>query len=216
MLMEGNPCWRTSRVGWLVVLATCGPSTPSTTTNTPSESTGSTAAKGSNMTPARCEEARDAIAARRFIAWRGLPPGCTSEALFGVPLDDSWGALPLGESHERARSRLLDLTGYYRPLAYARDGHIVAFDAMNPQLASTLQELEDSLGAPDTVLDSVFGTVPMPGAERVYAGRGITLFINPSNQVLLHVTVYAPTTADVYQQKLRPPREKRPHGPAKP
>lgn len=165
------------------------------------------------MTLASCEEVRGAIAARRFVGWRGLPARCTSEALFGVPLDDSWGALPLGASHARARSRLLDLAGYYRPLAYARDGQLVVFDAMNPQLAGSLAELEDSLGAPDAVLDWVFGNVPMPNGERVYAGRGITLFMNPENQVVIYVTVYTPTTVNAYQQKLRPPREKRPHVP---
>lgn len=167
------------------------------------------------MMAASCDEIHDAIVARRFVGWRGLPAACTSEDLFGVPLDDAWGALPLGDAHEHARSRLLELAGYYRPLAYARDGHIVAFDAMSPQLAGSVQELEDSLGAPDTVLDWTFGNVPMPRSERVYANRGITLFMNLENQVVVYVTVYPPTTVEQYQHLLRPPREKRAHGAAR-
>ena len=162
------------------------------------------------MTLGSCEEVRDAIAARRFVGWRGLPVGCKPDALFGVALDDQWGQLPLGDARDPARSRLLDLPGYYRPLAYVRDGIVVAFDAMNPELAGTVQALEDSLGPPEIVLDWVFGTVAMPRGERVYASRGITLFMNLENQKVVYVTVYAPTTSDAYQQKIRPPREKRP------
>jgi hypothetical protein len=195
-------------IGWLVAFAACGQGAPAST-NTAGGPTQAVAAKGVNEMAASCDNIREAIVARRFVGWRGLPAGCTSEALFGVPLDDTWGALPLGDAHARARSRLLELAGYYRPLAYARDGHIIAFDAMSPQLAGSLQELEDSLGAPDTVLDWVFGNVPMPRSERVYASRGITLFMNLETQAVVYVTVYAPTTVELYQQQLRPPREKR-------
>lgn len=160
------------------------------------------------MTQATCDEARDAITARRFVGWRGLPAGCTSDALFNVPLDDKWGQLPLGDSRTPARSRLLELSGYYRPLAYVRDGTVIAFDAMNPELADTVKALEDSLGAPESVLDWVHGTVAMPSGERVYASKGITLFLNLENRAVLHVTVYAPTTVDTYQKMLRPPRGK--------
>ena len=159
-----------------------------------------------------CEEVREAIAARRFVGWRGLPAGCTTEALFGVALDDSWGAMPLGDAREPARSRLLELPGYYRPLAYVREGVPVAFDAMNPQLDGDARALVDSLGPPDATLDWTFGTVAMPGSERVHARRGITLFLNPETQAVVYVTVYAPTTVEAYMQTLRPPRAKRPRG----
>jgi hypothetical protein len=188
----------------LAGLIACGPSSPSSTSGA------GDGAKGTDMTVMRCEEVREAIGARRFGDWRGLPPGCTAEELFGVPLDSSWGALPLGDGREQARSRLLELPGYYRPLAYARDGVVVAFDAMNPQLDGDPSALAESLGPPDATLDWIFGTVSMPGGEKVYAARGITLSLNPETQGVVYVTVYAPTTVESYLKRLRPPREKRP------
>jgi hypothetical protein len=190
----------------LAGLIACGPSSPSST----SGAGAGDGAKGTDMTVMRCEEVREAIGARRFADWRGLPPGCTAEELFGVPLDSSWGALPLGDGREQARSRLLELPGYYRPLAYARDGVVVAFDAMNPQLDGDPSALAESLGPPDATLDWIFGTVSMPGGEKVYAARGITLSLNPETQGVVYVTVYAPTTVESYLKRLRPPREKRP------
>jgi hypothetical protein len=191
-------------VALLAGLIACGPSSPSSTSGAGGE------AKGTDMTVMSCEEVREAIAARRFVDWRGLPPGCTAEQLFGVPLDSSWGALPLGDAREQARSRLLEIPGYYRPLAYARDGVVVAFDAMNPELDGDAPALAKSLGPPDATLDWIFGTVSMPGGEQVHAARGITLSLNPETQGVVYVTVYAPTTVETYLKRLRPPREKRP------
>jgi hypothetical protein len=164
------------------------------------------------MTTMTCEEARHAIVARHFVGWRGLPDRCAPTALFGVALDDSWGMLPLGASLEPARSRLLELAGYYRPLAYVRDDAPLAFDAMNPQLDGGWQALATDLGEPDATLDWVFGTVVMPGGERIYARRGITVFLNPETQAGVYVTLYASTSVDTYLKTLRPPREKRAHG----
>ena len=56
----------------------------------------------------------------------------------------------------------------------------------------------------------MFGTVAMPGGELVYANRGLTIFLNPENRVVVYVTAYAPTTVDEYVLRLRPAREKRP------
>jgi hypothetical protein len=50
----------------------------------------------------------------------------------------------------------------------------------------------------------------MPAGEPVFARRGLTIFLNPENQVVAYITVYVPTTADEYARRLRPPREKRP------
>ena len=157
-----------------------------------------------------CEAARKAIEARRFIGWRGLPAGCTPDALFGVSLDGQWGELPLGENFEQARSRLLDVGGYYRPMTYVRDGNVVMFDGMNPTLDDGWTRLSDSLGQPEATLDWVHGTVGMSGGERVYASRGITVFLNPENDFVIHISVYVPTTVEEYIKRLRLNREKRP------
>jgi hypothetical protein len=150
-----------------------------------------------------CADARTAIEARRLAGWTGLPAGCQPDALFGVALDESWGQLPLGAALEPTRSRLLELPGFYRPMARVRDGAVVMFEAGMPELADDLPALLASLGPPDDVADFVFRDVTMTGGERVFARRGVTLFVNPENQRVLHVALYSPTTVETYRARLR-------------
>lgn len=161
------------------------------------------------MTSTPCDAAKQQIERRHFIGWRGLPASCTSDALFGVVFDETWGAGKLGADFEPVRQRVLELAGYYRPMAYVRDGHVVAFDGMNPELDADWSALSKDLGEPDVKLDWVHGTTPMPAGERVYAQKGITVFLNPSNDFVVYVMVYAPTTVEQYTKLLRPSREKR-------
>lgn len=163
-----------------------------------------------SSTPPTCDDARRAIEARRFIGFRGLPTGCTPDAVFGLRIDESWGRLPLGSSADESGSRLIERAGYGGALAYERGGFVVAFDAMTPQLDGGWPALAADLGTPDATFDWVFGTVPMPGGERVYVRRGLTIFLNPENEVVVYLTAYAPTTVEEYARRLRPPREKRP------
>lgn len=153
--------------------------------------------------------ARNAIETRNFIGWRGLPSGCTPDTLFDVSLDEHWGELQLGKRFEPAKTRLLDTNGYYRPMVYVRDGVVVMFDGMNPALANSWDKLSEDLGTPEAKLDWVHGTVPMPHGERVYASRGITIFLNPENNFVIYVAVYVPTTVEGYVERLRQKREKR-------
>lgn len=162
------------------------------------------------QTPMTCDVAKHAIEARRFTGWRGLPVGCTSEALFGIRFDDTWGAMPLGSTFERARAHLVELAGYGRALAYVRDGAVALFDAMAPQLDGGWPALSTALGAPEASFDWVFGTVAMSAGELVYAKRGLTVFLNPENQAVAYISAYVPTTVEEYARRLRPPREKRP------
>jgi hypothetical protein len=158
-----------------------------------------------------CETARRAIESRHFIGWHGLPPKCTPDALFGLALNDQWGEMPLGNSFEPARSRLLEIGGYYRPMAYVRNGAVTMFDGMNPTLSCGWTELSDDLGTPEAKLDWIHGAVKMTGGERVHAGRGITVFINPENDFVIHVSLYVPATVEEYIRRLRLTREKRQH-----
>lgn len=166
--------------------------------------------RGTDNVNHTCKTARSAIEARRFIGWHGLPSGCSPDALFGVALDERWGDAPLGKRFEHSRSRLLAIDGYYRPLAYVRDGAVAMFDGMNPVLDGGWATLSDDLGAPEARLDWVHATVDMPGGEWIYARRGITIFLNPENDFVIHVSVYVPTTVDGYVGRLRLNREKRP------
>ena len=156
-----------------------------------------------------CDDAKRAIATRHFVGWRGLPAGCAPEAVVGVPFDDAWGLMKLGASFEPARSRLLDVKGYDRALAFARDGTLVAVDGMGPQLDGDWASLSKDLGAAEATRDWTFGNVPMPAGELIFAKRGVTIYLNPDNQLVLYVTLYAPTTVADYEARLAPPREKR-------
>lgn len=156
------------------------------------------------MTATTCNDARTAITARQFVGWRGLPAGCRPEELVGIAFDDGWGMRRLGEALEPARMRVLEVGGYYRPLVTVREGEVVMIDGMNPELAGGWSALEADLGAPDARRDFVFGSTPMAGGERVYASRGITVFVNPENQFVLYVALYAPTTVSDYLARLRP------------
>ncbi len=95
-------------------------------------------------------------------------------------------------------------------LACARDGALVMFDGMTPQLDGGWPALAADLGAPEATFDWIFGTVAMPAGELVYAKRGLTIFSNPENGAVAYITAYVPTTVDEYARLLRPPREKRP------
>jgi hypothetical protein len=160
------------------------------------------------MKTSTCDDARQAIRSRRFVGWRGMPRGCVPEALFDVAFDESWGLRKLGDDHDAARMRLLDITGYYRPLASVRDGEVVMFDGTNPELDGGWSALASDLGTPDATRDFVYSTVTMSGGERIHATRGITIFLNPENEMVLHVAVYAPTTVEDYEKRLRPSLDK--------
>jgi len=155
-------------------------------------------------TPPTCETARRAIETRDFVGWQGLPTGCTAEALFGGALDETWGVRALGDRATATRMRLLDVPGYYRPLASTQAGAVVMFDGSTPELAGGWTALAADLGAPEASRDFVHGTIAMAGGEHIHATRGITVFVNPENQFVVHVAVYAPTTALDYLARLRP------------
>ena len=171
------------------------------------ESNNAAAGKTGDAT-STCETARRAIENRRFVGWRGLPAGCTPDALFGVAFDNTWGLRELGDAFAPARMHILELRGYYRPLATVRDTTVVMFDGMNPELEAGWDALSRDLGTPEAARDFEFGTIAMTGGERVHASRGITVFVNPENQFVLHIAVYAPTTVDDYVHQLRPSLKK--------
>lgn len=156
-----------------------------------------------------CESVRGIIETRRLTGWRGLPPECGPEALFGVPLGEGWGELPLGKTFEPARSRLLDIEGYYRPMAYVRGHSVVLFDAMNPVLGETWEALAADLGQPDAIQSWVHGAITMPDGLRIYADKGVTIFLNPQNDFVIHASLYTPTTVEEYLARLWIDRAKR-------
>lgn len=149
--------------------------------------------------------ARAAIEQRALAEWRGLPEGLAPGELF-PPLEtvEHWGRRSLGDTFEPADFVVLDLPGYYRPTVSVRDGRVVLFDAMNPQLDDGLGPLSAALGQPATLLDYDHGTLPVRTGEWPYPERGITLFVNTTADRLLHVALYAAGTLDDYLRRLRP------------
>jgi hypothetical protein len=148
-----------------------------------------------------CEEARRRIERVELGGWTGLP-ACPPSALGADGDVEEWAERPLGEDFERASFRVLECAGYYRPTVSVRDGVVVLFDGMNPE--HELAPLAAELGDPAERLDYAHGTLPVDGGEWVYAGRGITLFVNTTAEELLHVALYAPTEVADYRARLRP------------
>jgi len=105
---------------------------------------------------------------------------------------------------------VLDLPGWYRPMANFRDGGLILVDGMTPELDGGADPLLADLGTPATRLDGDFGTLPISQGEWLYPEHGITLFLNTTSDKVLHLALYAPTTLDVYLGSLRPPLAKRP------
>lgn len=154
------------------------------------------------MTKMTCDEARRAIEARQYVGWRGLPDACSAADLFGIPADDEWGTRRLGS--ESARQRLLDIEGYHRPLLSVRNDAVVLFDGAYPKLEGGWDALRADLGDPVERLDYQDGTIVVTGGERVYPDRGIAVFVSSDASEIYHVAVFAPTTIDVYKDRLRP------------
>jgi hypothetical protein len=150
--------------------------------------------------------ARRAIESRELVDWRGLPAGLAPHELFpDLPPDQSgWARRSLGAEFAPADFAVLELDGYYRPTVSSRDGIVVMFDGMNPELPGGLGPLSADLGRPAAMLDYSSGTLPVKAGEWPYPERGISLFVNTTAARLLHIALYAPTTLDDYERRLRP------------
>jgi hypothetical protein len=150
--------------------------------------------------------ARRAIESRQLVGWRGLPAGLSPAELFpGLPPDQSgWARRSLGDEFAPADFAVLEIEGYYRPTVSSRDGTVVLFDGMNPEVPGGLGPLSGDLGRPAALLDYASGTLPVKAGEWPYPERGITLFVNTTADRLLHLALYAPTTLEDYERRLRP------------
>jgi hypothetical protein len=176
------------------------------TTGTPTAPTATIDAGtgGSVTTPKTCAEAKQAIEARRFVGWRGLPAGCSPDAMFGVKFEENeWPTRRLGKKTTRW-IKVGDVRGYYQPTASVRDNVVVLFDGMNPELEGGWAPLAADLGQPEAKLDWYRDDLLMKDGEWVYPARGITIFGRAAGNAALHIAVYAPTTLTEYETSLRP------------
>jgi len=149
------------------------------------------------------------IERREFVGWQGLSRTLSPDALFGLGVDTVWGEQKLGSEFLRARSHVLEMEGYYRPTVYAREGAVVMFDGMNPQLAPPWNVLQAEFGAPDSALDWSYDGIALAEAELIFASRGITVFLNTANGFVVFVSLFEPTTVDHYVRHLRIERSRR-------
>jgi hypothetical protein len=147
-----------------------------------------------------------AFARRDFHDWRGLAPNTSlgeTAAIFEV--DDDWrGVAKLGSDRREATWVSAQVEGYEKAVrVWLDEALVLLIDAESPTLLTGLPMLLRAIGTPEAKLDSYLGTFPLPESEWVYPGRGLTLYVNPENGILLRLAVFAPATLDVYRRRLR-------------
>lgn len=141
------------------------------------------------------------LASCDFTDWTGLPQDCPLGALKTRFTARGSGRGWLGK-HE-ARHTWFDVSGYANPLRVWHDGKIVqAIDVESPAIVSPSKLLE-RLGEPNVRLDTWWNLLFREDAEWVYSERGLALFVNPTERRIFHLSVFSPTTPQVYEDSLR-------------
>jgi hypothetical protein len=154
------------------------------------------------MPTTACADALRTFTEQRFAAWRGLPP-CT---LAGIRkqwelLDD---APREGRIGQRSASWVAaHVPSYEESVTVWLDGDQVLLIVVEYPEFEGWPRLLHQVGAPAAKLDSYLGTLLIPGSEWVYPERGLTLYVNPENEALLRLAVFAPTTLSRYEAELR-------------
>jgi hypothetical protein len=161
--------------------------------------------------PQHSSQALDALrvfVARDFAHWAGLAPGTTvGDVAAAFEVDDTPQPALLGSEDRAAGWVTVEADGYPEGLRVWLDETDVALldgpDVELPGGAADLAPLLAQLGEPAARLDSYLGTYRIEGSEWVYPARGLTVYVNPENMLLLRVVGYAPTDLDTYERRLR-------------
>jgi hypothetical protein len=82
-------------------------------------------------------------------------------------------------------------------------GQLVLLDVEYPAPPEGWQALVRALGEPAAKLDFAWHIHSLPGAEWVYAERGLAVVVKPDPGLILRVALFAPTTVEHYQRELR-------------
>jgi hypothetical protein len=150
-------------------------------------------------------ECRDALVALQqdgAAGWHGLPTGCAPDELPITDLDPSPGMADLGLRKAFFRSGGLD--GAEAQVWTTTDEREVLMIAIaQPRLLPTGPAALERLGEPEARLDSARGTVPLPGSEWVYAGRGLAVFVDPDGDAVWRVTLFRSSTLAEYEHEFR-------------
>lgn len=162
---------------------------------------------------ATCEKALQQLKSMDLRGWTGLPGACTKADVTAVFAggDDAGGRFHLGSEFDAATFHMLSFPGHTEPLQmWLVDGDVRLLETEDPKLVGGLDALKADLGEPEATLEFAWDVLTVKG-ELVWPGKGITVFVNPGNQVVLRVAVYAPTTLDAYKKHLRVDRTTREH-----
>jgi hypothetical protein len=139
--------------------------------------------------------------------WNGVPANCTLAELgqvFTVPGDGWRAAGYVGEEQRELAWTSVSGGGFPDSVRVWLDGErIAAMDSRLLVRAPDWEVLAAKLGPPAAKLDAYFSQVLLEKSEWVYPERGLTLFVNPGNQVLLRVAAYPRTTLPEYRKRFR-------------
>ena len=146
------------------------------------------------------------FAQRDFRDWQGLAPDTSLSdvaAVFSVG-DDLDGAAKLGSERRAATWISTAADGYENGVRiWLDENSVLLLDGDSPALTTELTAVLESIGEPDAKLDAYLGTFSIAESEWVYAGRGLTIYLDPEDLTLFRIVVYAPTSLDKYMESLR-------------
>ena len=151
-------------------------------------------------------EVLKALARLDLHGWRGLSQHTLLDHARQVfDIDDEWcGSSMLGTDRRQTYWFTVTCDGFPEGLRIWTSGNeVILLDASSPDLPGGLDALLTALGSPQAQLDSYLGTLRIENSEWVFPERGITVFVNPDNHLLLRIAVYRPSKLSEYEQSLR-------------
>ena len=118
--------------------------------------------------------------------------------------DEFCGSGKLGTERRQTQWYAASCDGFPEGLRIWTTGNeIILIDTPGPDLEGGLDALLVALGSPQVKLDSYLGTLEIKQSEWVFPERGITVYLNPDNHVLLRIAVYGSVSLLKYEQTLR-------------
>jgi hypothetical protein len=150
------------------------------------------------------ESALQAFVARDLPRIEGLPEGMTlKEAATTLGADPaSFGRWFIGEPQDEVFYTQADVPGYEGGVRiWFRDGVVLQVTGAWPQMDTGALA---ALGDPDDRLDFRMDTLVVPEGERVYAARGLAVRLNRTEDRVVGLSVFPPTTPARYRDALRP------------
>lgn len=150
---------------------------------------------------------------RALEEWTGLTAASVDELeAGGVVIDREFGGSgSLGSDQIPTQWFAADSAAYEEGVrVWFRDGQCVLIEAQlpidvdgEPTVASDIA----AFGEADATFETFLGRLRIPDGEHVFASRGLTITLNPENDMVLSIYGYSATTLDDYENRLRPQLE---------